>query len=204
MQPFVLSTNHRGLVLKSSLPSVRMRDRKRLCSLVAFLYTWEPLSLCERLGRGSLVPRLPFPTHGSLYPCVRDLEEGRLLPGCPLFTHTLSFSLFMHKGLTLLQAFLLMNESFEAACVPVQSSLERVRISWDFAKTCREILYVAHLSLRCLGVQRVRTTEESQLDLGFCCPWICSAQSENLCNLKIALCILRISRLCTIVPRSQD
>ena len=33
---------------------------------------------------------------------------------------------------------------------------------------------------------------------------ICSAQSENLCNLKIVLRILRIPRLGTIVAQSRD
>ena len=33
---------------------------------------------------------------------------------------------------------------------------------------------------------------------------ICSTQSENLCNLEIALRILKIPRLCTIVARSRD
>ena len=32
----------------------------------------------------------------------------------------------------------------------------------------------------------------------------CSAQSENLCNLDIALHILRIPTLCTIVAQSRD
>ena len=36
------------------------------------------------------------------------------------------------------------------------------------------------------------------------CLSICSAQSENLRSLEIALCILRIPRLCTIGALSRD